>query len=91
MIFKLLVKLLHKNKHIDCLNVFFLFHWFIGITVKYILTCKTELVVVAEEPHAPQILEDELTDVRGAFAGPFNEGEELRLLCQVHGGRNFIF
>ncbi|XP_023326509.1 protein turtle [Eurytemora carolleeae] len=47
---------------------------------------KLNLTIV-EEPHAPQILEDELTDVRGAFAGPFNEGEELRLLCQVHGGR----
>jgi hypothetical protein len=41
----------------------------------------------AEEPHAPQILEDDMSDVRGAYAGPFNEGEELKLQCQVHGGR----
>jgi hypothetical protein len=42
----------------------------------------------AEEPHAPQILEDDMSDVRGAYAGPFNEGEELKLQCQVHGGRH---
>ena len=43
----------------------------------------------AEEPHAPQIKrDDELRqDVGGAFAGPFNEGEELKLLCEVHGGK----
>lgn len=42
-----------------------------------------------EEPHAPQIKRDDeqRQDVGGAFAGPFNEGEELRLICEVHGGR----
>ena len=25
-------------------------------------------------------------ELGGAFAGPFNEGEELKLLCEVHGG-----
>ena len=41
-----------------------------------------------EEPHAPQIKRDDeqRQDVGGAFAGPFNEGEELKLLCEVHGG-----
>ena len=44
---------------------------------------------IPEEPHAPQIKrDDELRqDVGGAIAGPFNEGEELKLLCEVHGGR----
>ena len=41
-----------------------------------------------EEPHAPQIKRDDeqRQDVGGAYAGPFNEGEELKLLCEVHGG-----
>merc|ERR1719342_2047391 len=49
---------------------------------------KLNLTVV-EEPHAPQIKRDDeiLQDVGGAYAGPFNEGEELKLLCEVHGGR----
>ena len=29
-----------------------------------------------------------MQDVGGAYAGPFNEGEELKLLCEVHGGNN---
>ena len=45
------------------------------------------LIYFSEESHAPQILEDDLSDVRGAYAGPFNENEELKLQCQVHGGR----
>ena len=41
-----------------------------------------------DEPHAPQIKRDDETrpDVGGAYAGPFNEAEELRLVCEVHGG-----
>ena len=44
--------------------------------------------IFPEEPHAPQIKRDDeqRQDVGGAFAGPFNEGEELRLICEVHGG-----
>ena len=44
--------------------------------------------IFPEEPHAPQIKRDDeqRQDVGGAFAGPFNEGEELKLLCEVHGG-----
>ena len=45
-------------------------------------------LIVPEEPHAPQIKRDHdvIQDVGGAYAGPFNEGEELKLLCEVHGG-----
>ena len=43
---------------------------------------------VAEEPQAPLIVHDdhENTIVGGSYAGPFNEGEDLKLVCQVHGG-----
>ena len=43
----------------------------------------------SEEPHAPQIKRDTdiQQDVGGAYAGPFNEGEELKLVCEVHGGK----
>ena len=49
----------------------------------------TNVEIILEEPHAPQIKRDDEVqqDVGGAYAGPFNEGEELKLLCEVHGGR----
>ena len=28
-------------------------------------------------------------DILGAYAGPFNEGEDLKLICQVHGGTDY--
>ena len=45
-------------------------------------------LICTEEPHAPLIKrdDDQQQDVGGATAGPFNEGEELRLVCEVHGG-----
>ena len=46
---------------------------------------------ISEEPHAPRILHEDSTDVAGATAGPFNEGEDLKLICQVHGGQSNIF
>lgn len=45
---------------------------------------------ISEEPHAPRILHEDTTDVAGAYAGPFNEGEDLKLICQVHGGKQFL-
>ena len=50
---------------------------------------STNVKIILEEPHAPQIKRDDEVqqDVGGAYAGPFNEGEELKLLCEVHGGR----
>ena len=47
------------------------------------------ILLSAEEPHAPQIKRDTdiQQDVGGAYAGPFNEGEELKLVCEVHGGK----
>ena len=59
------------------------------ITPEFALLFVSDLSTL-EEPHAPQIKRDDdiLQDVGGAYAGPFNEGEELKLLCEVHGGNN---
>ena len=59
----------------------------IRIITRAVITADNSLIV-PEEPHAPQIKRDHdvIQDVGGAYAGPFNEGEELKLLCEVHGG-----
>lgn len=68
--------------------IFLLSYNNIRIITNICIICLRRSISTSEEPHAPQIKrDDELQqDVGGAYAGPFNEGEELRLVCQVHGG-----